>query len=1028
MRMRRTVAGTVLLLGCIVALSALVGCEAASGGRSQADVVHKGGTVASTTAPAAVPETRPTIIVNGHEEQQQFPLLNTRSDPQSATTAPAAASAEPGELLQDKSAMAFGNAAETFRLVNRRDEIVSILHNGAAVIVKRVPSPVTTVRGYCFTGGVYEGKWLGGGLSHLLEHLVAGGSNQRRTEQQNRDLLQKIGNNSNAYTNYDQTSFFINTTTDFMADAVDLVTGWMLGAQITVPEYRREYQVVQRELEMGKGEPDRVFYYLTEMNRYRVSPARIPVIGYQEVIQGLSRDDVYSYYKLAYVPNNMLFVVAGNQDPEVMLKAVQKNLADAKPGRAFSHDIAAEPPVLTPRTAVATFPKLGEARLQLAFPTVKLDSPDLYALDLLAAVLGGGESSMMVEQIRDEKQLVSAIEVGDETPTYADGTFAVQMQLDPDKVQQATDAVLALLEQVKTKPIGEERLQRAKAQMKADRVKKLQTSEEIGDALAQDYMSAGDPHFTDKYLERIDKLTPADVRDAAARYFDRSRLLTTALLPADYVGAQGLPKAEDLLRPVAPTTAPGPEKPASPIVRSELPDGTVLLVKRISTSPLVTMQLYSLGGVTDEDEKTNGLGNLAMQMLPRGTKTRSAQQIAEFFDSIGGDLETVSGNNTWMWNTTCLKQDLGKAMEVYADVIEHPAFADAELAGMKRRIAAAIAQQDANWTAQASRFFKKEYYGPLGSPYQFMPVGTQENVTKFTAEQVRHWYSTHILHGKKVLAIFGDVDPAEAEKLAKQYLGRTDSSVFVTNRVSITLPSTQPSDAKSESNKPHVVVRDVKLNKTEQALAGVMIGYDAEPVVGDPSNFPLTVGDTLASGFTYPTGYIFETLRGLGLVYVADAQNIPGREKALPGTFMVYAGCDPKNVNQVVDLILENIARLQGTDQEMNVNWFKRAKELIVVADAMEQETPGAQAQQAALDELMGLGYDWHRQFAGKIRAVSLDDVRRTARQRLRQCVVTVSTPAPEKVNIKTGLREYTSFPPVNLTPRGVQHDTGGAK
>lgn len=74
------------------------------------------------------------------------------------------------------------DGAERYRLVNKPDEIVSVLKNGVTVIAKRVPSPVVAVRGYVGTGGVYEGKWLGGGLSHLLEHLVAGGSSQRRTE------------------------------------------------------------------------------------------------------------------------------------------------------------------------------------------------------------------------------------------------------------------------------------------------------------------------------------------------------------------------------------------------------------------------------------------------------------------------------------------------------------------------------------------------------------------------------------------------------------------------------------------------------------------------------------------------------------------------------------------------------------------------------------------------------------------------------------------------------------------------------
>jgi zinc protease len=956
----------------------------------------------------------------------------TAADTQPAAPAAAApttgpTTAEASELLQDKTGMA-GYGSETYRMVDERDEIVSVLKNGLVVIAKHVPSPVCSVRGYCFTGGVYEGKWLGGGLSHLLEHLAAGGSNGRRTEAENRDLLQKIGNNSNAFTNYDQTAFFVNTTTDKIDPAVDLVTGWMLTAQITVPEYRREYEVVQRELEMGKGQPDRVFYYLTQSNRYRVSPARVPVIGYQEVIQGLSRDDVYNYYKMTYVPNNMMFVVAGNLDPEKMLATVQKYVADTKPGRVFSHDVAPEPPVLTPRTVVCTFPHLGQAKLQLGFPSVSLNSPDMYALDLLSTILGGGESSTMVEQIRDEKQLVSSIDAGDDTPSYVSGTFTVDMELAPEKIADATDAVLKMVEEVKAKPIDAERIERAKMQMKADRVKKLQTTEDIGDSLAQDYMSTGDPHFSDKYVDRVQKVTAAQLQEAARKYLVRGRLLTTAMLPSDYVGAQGLPKAEDLLRPVvAPTSQPVEEKATSPIAWAQLDNGTTLLTKRISTTPLVTVQLYSLGGLTAEDEKTNGLGNLAMQLVTRGTRTRNAEQIAEFFDSIGGDIDATCGNNSWYWTMTCLKGDFAKAMEVYGDLVNNPAFADAELKPMKERMAAAIAGEDADWTAQASRFFKKEFYGPLHSPYQFPVVGTEQNIKGFSAGQVSDWYHKRILGGKKVLAVFGDVDPAEAERIAREYLGKGPKPAEPEAKLPSEPVAAPVKDAAGDNGTADVTVTRVAVNKTEQALAGVVIGYKSDSVIGDPDTFPLDVGQTLAGGYRYPTGYIFEILRGRGLVYVAEASNSPGRP-GFPGTFITFAGCDPKNVNEVVDVMLENIARLQGTPAEINENWFKRSKELIVVADAMENETPSEQAQQAALDELYGLGYTWHQGFADKIRGVELSEVRRVARARLRECVVTISTPSPEQVKAHAGRREYTSFAPVDLTPRGVQHDTGGAK
>ena len=76
--------------------------------------------------------------------------------------------------------------------------------------------------------------------------------------------------------------------------------------------------------EKDKGEPDWVFYHLCESNRYRVNPARVPVIGYQEVIQSLSRDDVFDYFKLTYIPNNMVFSVTGDLPAEEMLRAVQQ--------------------------------------------------------------------------------------------------------------------------------------------------------------------------------------------------------------------------------------------------------------------------------------------------------------------------------------------------------------------------------------------------------------------------------------------------------------------------------------------------------------------------------------------------------------------------------------------------------------------------------------------------------------------------------------------------------------------------------
>ena len=938
-----------------------------------------------------------------------------------AATQPSTQPAASPELLQPTTDMA-GYGVERYRIVSSPDEVIAVLTNGTTVICRRVSSPAVSVRGYCYTGGVFEGKWLGGGLSHLLEHLVAGGSNEKRTEAENRDLLQKIGNDSNAYTTDDHTAYFINTTTEHMESAVDLVCNWMLGAKITPEEYRREYLVVQRELEMGKGEPDRVFYYMTAANRFRVSPARVPVIGYQEVIQGLSRDDVYNYFNLAYVPNNLVFSVAGDIDPEKMLSAVKQQVKHAKPGRDFSRDIPAEPKVVSPRSMVATFPGLGQAKLQLAFPTVQLQHEDLYALDLLATALGGGESSVFTEVLRDKKELVSSVGVMSWTPSYTDGAFQIDMELDAAKVPQATEAALELLEKVKSEGIDEQRLARARTQLRANHVKNMQTAEDVASLIATDFMTTGDPHFGQHYVERVEKVTAEQVKAVAERYLDKQKLLTTALLPTEF--APTLPKAEQLLRPITPASTQPSEKAADgQIVKIDLDENTVLLTKQITTTPLIVIQLYTIGGLTAEDDKTNGLGNLTMQMIARGTKGKSAQEIAAFWDSIGGDFDSSCGNNSWSWTSSCMKADFARAYEAFADLVNNPTFPDAELSPIKKRVLAQIQGQDADWTNQAFRFFKKTYYGPMASPYQFMSTGTSANVESFTIEQVRNWYANQVTPRKKVVAVFGDIDPRIVEAMIRKTpLAKTDR--IIPDRVT---PKAAGRMAMNDvaSKIPGVTVEKVALNKTEQALAGIVVGYRAESVVGKPENFPIAVGDTMASGYQYGSGYLYEILRGRGLVYVVHGQNSPGRNEALPGTFLVYAGCEPDKVNEVVDVILENIARLQGSPQDVNVDWFNRSKELIVVAEALDNQTPAQQATQAALDELYGLGYTWHQKFAGSIKAVKLDDVRDIAARRLSRCVVTVSTPKPELVTTKEGAREYKSFPAVELTPRGIQHDSG---
>ena len=139
---------------------------------------------------------------------------------------------------------------------------------------------------------------------------------------------------------------------------------------------------------------------------------------------------------------------------------------------------------------------------------------------------------------------------------------------------------------------------------------------------------------------------------------------------------------------------------------------------------------------------------------------------------------------------------------------------------------------------------------------------------------MRDWYEKKVLAAPRVLAVYGDVDPDHVKQLAADLFGKGAKHPEPKHPAE---PAEQDAAPDFRERPPSTSSR-VEVQKTDQELAGVVIGYKSDSVIGDPTNYTLDVIDTLTSGFTYPTGYIFETLRGLGLVYVADARNVPGRD------------------------------------------------------------------------------------------------------------------------------------------------------
>ena len=206
--------------------------------------------------------------------------------------------------------------------------LVTTLDNGVTVaLIENHPSPVVALRVYVRTGGMTEGKYLGAGISHFLEHLVAGGTTSCHTEAESQDTLDSIGAQANAYTTQDHTCYYLSTASRFFDDGLALLSDWIMNASITTEEYDREFEVIQREMESRRSDPNVVLRQLMSQTMFKVHPVRNPVIGYREAFRKLTREDVWAYYRSTYVPDNVVFVAAGDFERDEALEKVRAAFA-----------------------------------------------------------------------------------------------------------------------------------------------------------------------------------------------------------------------------------------------------------------------------------------------------------------------------------------------------------------------------------------------------------------------------------------------------------------------------------------------------------------------------------------------------------------------------------------------------------------------------------------------------------------------------------------------------------------------------
>src|SRR5438876_4412273 len=502
-----------------------------------------------------------------------------------------------------------------------------VLPDGLTLVVQEDRSaPVASVQAWCGTGSIYEDEKLGAGLSHILEHMLFKGT---KTQSSNAiaQKIQDVGGYINAYTSFDRTVFWIDVPKDGVQTALAVLSDAMMNSTLPPEEYSKEQEVIRREFAMGFDDPDRMAGQLLFATAYQRHPYRLPVIGQLEIYNQLTQEQVMQYYKARYVPNNLTFIVVGDVDAE----KVRQQLDDffkAYPEKSLKPVfIPEEPSQLGRREAHQEF-ATELTRLSLAWHIPEVTHPDVPSLDLLSVMLGDGRSSRLYRRVREEAGLAYSVSAFSYTPGDP-GLFGIDATVDPTKRDAAEQLALRIVDEIKQTGVTAEELAKARKITLSHHLGALTTMRGQASDIGSNWLLTRDLNFSRHYLDAVQKVTLEDIKRVAATYLTENNLTVISLNPKGSLAAK---------------TVGAKSTAAGEIQKFDLPNGLRVLVREDPRLPLVGMGAVFRGGLLAETPETNGITRLMAKVLLKGTKTRTAEQIANEIEAVGGSISGDAGN------------------------------------------------------------------------------------------------------------------------------------------------------------------------------------------------------------------------------------------------------------------------------------------------------------------------------------------------------------------------------------------------
>ncbi len=824
------------------------------------------------------------------------------------------------------------------------------LNNGQTVVIKEIKNnPIVVIDTFVKTGSVNEND-KNNGVAHFLEHLFfKGTANHKRGEFEK--ALESKGGVFNAATSRDYTHYYVKIDSKYFDEALALHSDMLLNVAIPQNELDMERKVVMEEITRSIDNPDNKVFDNFMKIVFNGTTYQRKILGTNEIIGNITRDEILDFHKSWYQPQNMVTVVVGDINAKEVLPKIAKNFGCTKCKSTFSEPkvMPQNPePIKIANKTIIEKADIDTGYMILGYPTIGNNNlKEAYALTIAGKIFAVGQNSILYKILKEDENLI--LDAGAGNYELKDkGLFYVETVFAPENYEKVLKKVKTELNNFKNKPIGEKQVNLVKNSIKRQYVYANESVNGISGMIGYDVAVGNGLKDYCNYISIIESITPEFVNQTMQKYFKDENFSLSVLLPEKtkkITSAKNIINVSNKTKNKAKLISQFKD-----IKKYQLDNGAILLLQKNDNNNVVATKIFIKGGSLAEAK--NGTADILSSTLMKGTLNKSGKELEDALDNIGTNISVSDDYEYFEISMKTTKDDYNDAFPILKEILVIPAFKDRDVKNAKQDALDSIKSSRDNPQNVAFENFHEGLYN--NSPFLKTGRVLEQSIPAITTEDVKNLHQKLFVPQNMIISIVGNFDENDMINKFSEFKNPSNFKPL--------------DDAIIKAKFSPLTENILKTEKKKSKGAWLVQGWQTQGLSTNDFITLKLISTYLGGGFT---SKLFTNLReDKGLAYEVGSSSSSNFNS---GVFFMYIGTNPENIETVKNDFNKEIENLKT--KYISQKELCDIKSMLIGRLKLATETNMSKAHINGYYEFFDKGYKFGYDYPKLIEKVSVHDI-----------------------------------------------------